>query len=161
MVVARRSKAKPARSLHLKRSGPSHDVESDHRGAPPRPGHSASSSSSVAPPPAAQRGEVACVCERICGLPCQLRVAQDGAAQRYAAVDRAVLIAQEEAVHWDHGMAIHPSAVAAIPAALTAAAAREAGAARESGEAEAAAREAAAARLPALPRRAWRRRKQR
>ena len=56
MAVARRSKAKPARPLHLKRSGPSSDVESAHRGAPPRQGPSASSSSSVAPPLARRTG---------------------------------------------------------------------------------------------------------
>ena len=48
MEVARRSKAKLARLLHLKRSRPSSDVESVHRGAPPRPGTSAHSSSRVA-----------------------------------------------------------------------------------------------------------------
>ena len=49
MDVARRSKAKPAHPLQLKRSGPSSDVESAQRGAPPRPGPSASVSSSGAP----------------------------------------------------------------------------------------------------------------
>ena len=48
MEVARRCKAKPARPLLPKLSGPSSDVESAHRGAPPRPVPSASSSSSVA-----------------------------------------------------------------------------------------------------------------
>ena len=147
MEVARRSKAKPARPLHLKRSVPSSDVESAHPGAPSRPGPSASSSSSVAAPFAApQRGEVARACERLCGMPCNLRAAQDHAAQQNAAVDGAVLTAQEEAVQRDHGMAIHDSAVAAISVALTAATAREAAAARERREADAAMREVAAAR---------------
>ena len=99
MAVARRSKAKAARPLHLKCSGPSSDVQSAHRGAPPRPGPSASSSSSVAPPPAAQQGEVARTCERVCGVPCNLRVARDQGPQQNAAVDRAVLIAKEAAAH--------------------------------------------------------------
>ena len=85
-------------------------------------------------------------CERVCGVPCNLRVARDRAAQQNAAVAGAVLMAQEGAAHWDHGMAIHASAVKAISAAPTGAAAREAAAVRERLEAEAAAREAAAAR---------------
>ena len=130
MEVARRSKAKPARPLHLKCSGPSSDVESAHRGPPPRPGPSASSSSSVAPAFAApQRGEPARACERVCGVPCNLRVPRDRATQQNAAVEGAVVIAQEEAAH--SGMASHASTVAAISAALTAAAAWEAAAARE------------------------------
>ena len=73
MAVARRSKAKPGRPLHLERSGSRSDVESAHWGASPRQGPSASSSSSVAPPLAApQRGEVARVRERVCGMPCNL-----------------------------------------------------------------------------------------
>ena len=63
-------------------------------------------------------------------------------------MDGVVLIAQEEAAHWDYGIAIHASAVAAISAAITAAAAREAAAAHERREAEAAAQEAAAAQEP-------------
>ena len=65
--------------------------------------------------------------------------------QQNAAVEVAVVIAQEEAAHWEHGMAIHASAVAAISAALTATAAQEAAAAPERREAEAALREAAPA----------------
>ena len=74
MELARRSKAKPALSLHLKRSGPSSDVESANRGALPRPGPSNRSSSSLAPPPAAQQGKVARACKRVCGMPCNLQV---------------------------------------------------------------------------------------
>ena len=114
MEVPQRSKAKPACPLHLKRSGPSSDLESAHRGAPPCPGPSASSSISVAAPFAAsQPGEIVCACQSICSVPCNLQIAR-----------AAVLIAQEELAQWDHGMAIHASAVAAILAALTAAAAR-------------------------------------
>ena len=99
MAVARRSKAKAALPLHLKCSGPSSDVQSAHRGAQPRPGPSASSSSGVAPPPAAQQGKVAHTHERVCGVPCNLRVARDQGAQQNAAVDRAVLFAKEAAAH--------------------------------------------------------------
>ena len=55
-----------------------------------------------------------------------------------------MLIAQEEDAHWDHGMVINASAVAAISAALTAAAPREAAVARERHEVKAAAWKAAA-----------------
>ena len=73
MEVARRSKAKPARPLHLKCSGPSSEVESAHRGVPPRPRPSASSSSSVAQAfTAPERGREAPACERVCGVPCSL-----------------------------------------------------------------------------------------
>ena len=76
MEVARSSKAKSDLLLHLKRSCPSRDVESAHRGAPPRPGPSASSSSSVAQTFATpQRGQVARACERLCGVPFNLQVA--------------------------------------------------------------------------------------
>ena len=117
-------------------------VECHHVTDPP-PG----SSSSVAQTFAAhQRGKVARACERVCGVLWNLQVARDWAAQQNAALDGAVLIAQEEAAHWDHGMAIHASAVAAISAALTAAAARKAAAAPETYSVEASARGAAAAR---------------
>ena len=46
-------------------------------------------------------------------------------------MEGAVLIAQEEAAHRDHGMAIHAPAMAPILATLTAGAAREAAATRE------------------------------
>ena len=93
----------------------------------------------MAPPPAApQRGKVARGCDPVCGVPCNLRVARDRAAQQNAAVDKAVLVAQKEAACWDHGMPIHASTVPE--------AARGAVAACQSREAEAAAREAAAAR---------------
>ena len=82
MAVARRSNAKHPRPLHPKRSGPSSDVESAHRAAPARPGPSASSSSSVAPPPAAERGEVARACERVCAQPCNLRLPETGPRSR-------------------------------------------------------------------------------
>ena len=83
MEVGTRSKARPARLLHLKRSGPSRDVESANRGVPPRPRPSASSSSSSVAPPctAPQRGEVARADEHVCGVPCNLRVARDRAAE--------------------------------------------------------------------------------
>ena len=130
MQVARKYKAKSARPLNLKRSGPSSDVESAHRKAPPRPRPSASSSSSVAPPFAAPpRGKVARACERICGVPCNLWVTGDRATQQNAAMEGAVLIAKEGAAHQDQGMAIHASPVAAIRSALTAAAVLEAAAA--------------------------------
>ena len=45
--------------------------------------------------------------KHICGVPCNLRVARDGAPQQNASVDGAVLISQEEAAHSDHGMAMH------------------------------------------------------
>ena len=93
---------------------------------------------------APQRGEVARACERACGVPCNLCVTRDQATQQNAAVDGAVVIAQKEAAHWYHGMAIHSSAVAAIWDALTAAAAGKAAVAPERREAEAAAQEAAA-----------------
>ena len=146
MAFAKRSKANLARPLHLKRSGPSSDVESAHWGAPPSPGPSASSSNIVALPPAAQGGEVARASKRVCGVPCNHRVARDRAAQKNTAVDGAVLITQDKTAHWDQGMAIHALAVPAISAALTAAAARETAAAHERHEVEAAARETAAAR---------------
>ena len=65
--------------------------------------------------------------------------------QQSGAVQGAILIAQEKATPWEHGMALQAPAVVAILAAVTATAAREAVAARERREAEAAAREAAAA----------------
>ena len=84
-------------------------------------------------------------CERVCGVPCNLKAAQDQDAQQNAAMDRAVLITREEVAHWEHGMAIRASAVAVISAAGMAAAAREAAAADERREAESAARQAATA----------------
>ena len=138
MEVAQRSKAKPAHRLHLKRSSPTSDREASHRGAPARPGPSASSSSRVTQTFAApQGGEGAHACQRVCGVPC------NQAAEHCCG--RSGLMAQEEAAHWDHGMVIQALAVAVISAALTNAAAREAAAARERREAEAATREAEAA----------------
>ena len=64
-------------------------------------------------------------------MPCNLQVARDRAADQNAAVEGAVLIAQQEAAEWQEGMAIHASAIAAITAVATAASAREAAAARE------------------------------
>ena len=117
--VAKQTKAKP-RLLLLRKSGPSSDVESAHRGR--MPADQASSSSSVAP----DQRDVARACERACGVPCNLWVARQRATQRNAAVEGAAGIAQQEAAEWAHGMAIHATTVAAIAAGLTAAAAREA-----------------------------------
>ena len=135
LQVAKQAKAKP-RQLHLRKSGPSSDVESAHRGR--MPADQASFSSSVAP---GQR-DVARACERTCGVPCNLRVARQRAMQQNAAVEGAVAIAHEEATEWGRGMAYHASTVAAIAAGLTAAAAHEAAAARVRGEVAAAAEEA-------------------
>ena len=125
--VAKQTKAKP-RPLLLRLqqapAGPSSDVESAHCGR--MPADQASSSSSAAP---AQR-DVARACERVCGVPCNLRVARQRATQRSAAVEGAVGIAHEEATEWGRGMDYHASKVAAIAAGLTAAAAHEAVAAR-------------------------------
>ena len=117
--VAKQTKAKP-RSLLLRKSGPSSDVESAHRGR--MPADQAGSSSSVAP----DQRDVARACERACGVPCNLRVARQRATQRNAAVEGAAGIAQQEAAEWAHGMAIHATTVAAIAAGLTAVAAHEA-----------------------------------
>ena len=135
LEVAKQAKAKP-RQLHLRKSGPSSNVESAHRGR--RPADQASSSSSVAP---AQR-DLARACERACGVPCNLRVARQRATQQNAAVEGAVGIAHEEATDWGRGMAFHASTVAAIAAGLTAAAAQEAATAPVRGEVAAAAEEA-------------------
>ena len=135
LEVAKQAKAKP-RPLHLRKSGPSSDVESAHRGR--RPADQASSSSSIAP----DQRDVARACERACGVPCNLRVARQRATQQNAAVEGAVGIAQEEATDWGRGMAFHASTVAAIAAGLTAAAAQEAATARVRGEVAAAAQEA-------------------
>ena len=124
--VPRQTKAKP-RPLLLRKSGPSSDVESAHRGR--MPANQASSSSSVAPD-----RDVARACERACGVPCNLRVARQRARQHSAAVEGAVGIAQEEAAEWAHGMAIHAQTVAAIAAGLTAVAAHGAATAQVNGE---------------------------
>ena len=135
LQVAKQAKAKPC-PLHLRKSGPSSDVESAHRGR--MPADQASSSSSVAP----DQGDVARACERACGVPSNLRVARQRATQQNAAVQGAVGIAQEEAADWGRSMAFHASTVAAIAAGLTAAAAQEAATARVRGEVAAAAEEA-------------------
>ena len=135
LEVAKETKAKP-RQLPLRKSGPSSDVESAHRGR--MPADQASSSSGVAP----DQREVARACERTCGVPCNLRVARQRATQQNAAVEGAVSIAQEETAEWGRGMAFHASAVAAIAVGLTAAAAQEAATARVRGEVAAAAQEA-------------------
>ena len=119
LQVAKQTKAKP-RPLLLRKSGPSSDVESAHRGR--MPADQASSSSSVAP----DQRDVARACERACGVPCNLRVAPQRATQQNAAMEGAVGIAQQEAAEWQHGMAIHASTVAAIAGGLTAGAAHEA-----------------------------------
>ena len=107
--VAKKAKAKP-RPLHLRKSGPSSDVESAHRRR--MPADQASSSSSVAP----DQRDVARACERACGVHCNLRVARQRATQQNAAVEGAVGIAQAEAAEWSRGMAFHASTVAAIAA---------------------------------------------
>ena len=135
LEVAKKAKAKP-RQLHLRKSGPSSDVESAHRGR--MPANQASSSSSVAP----DQRDVAPACERPCRVPCNLRVAQQRATQQNAAVEGAVGIALEEGADWGRGMALHAWTVAAIAAGLTAAAAQEAATARVRGEVAAAAQEA-------------------
>ena len=127
MEVAKQTQAKPRRLLLRPQqapAGPSSDVESAHRGR--MPADQASSSSSAAP---AQR-DVARACERVCRVPCNLRVARQRATQQNAAVEGAVGIAHEEATEWGRGMDYHASKVAAIAAGLTAAAAHEAVAAR-------------------------------
>ena len=135
LEVAKKVKAEP-RQLHLRQSGPSSDVESAHRGR--MPANQASSNSSVAP----DQRDVARACERACAVPCNLRVPRQRATQQNAAVEGAIGIAQEEATHWDRGMAFHTSTVAAIAAGLTAAAAQEAATARVRCEVAAAAQEA-------------------
>ena len=80
LEVAKKAKAKP-RQLHLRKSGPSSDVESAHRGRVPA--NQGSSSSSVAP----DQRDVTRVCERACGVPCNLRVARQRATQQNAAVE--------------------------------------------------------------------------
>ena len=135
LEVAKKAKAKPSQ-LHLRKSGPSSDVESAHRGR--MPADEASSSSSVAP----GQGGVARTCERACGVPCNLRVARHSATQQNAAVEGAVGIARAEAGESGRGMAFHASTVAAIAAGLTAAAAQEAATAQVRSEVAAAAQEA-------------------
>ena len=135
LQVAKQAKAKP-RQLHLRKSGPSSDVESAHRGR--MPADQVSSSSSVAP----HQRDVARACKRTCGVPCNLRVARQRATQQNAAVEGAVGIAHEEATDWGRGMAFHASTVAAIAAGHTAAAAHEAATAQVKGEVAAAAKEA-------------------
>ena len=137
LEVAKKAKAKP-RQLHLRKSGPSSDVESAQRGR--MPPNQASSSSNVPP----DQRDVACACERACGVPCNLRVAQQRATEQNAAVEGAVGIAQQEAADWGRGMAFHASAVAAIAARVTAAVAQDAAAARVRSEVAAAGQEAAA-----------------
>ena len=135
LEVAKQAKAKP-RPLLLRKSGPSSDVESAHRGR--MPANQASSSSSVAP----DERDVARACERACGVPCNLRVARQRATQHNAAMEGGVGIAQQEAAEWAHGVAIHASIVAAIAAGLTAAAAHEAATAGVKGVVAATAEEA-------------------
>ena len=135
LQVAKQTKAKP-RLLLLRKSGPSSDVESAHRGR--MPADQASSSSSVAP----DQRDMARACERACGVPCNHRVARQRAMQQNAAMEGASGIAHEEAAEWAHGMAIHASTVAAIAAGLTAVAAHGAATAQVNGELAAADEEA-------------------
>ena len=129
--VAKQTKAKP-RPLLLRKTGPSSDVESAHRGR--MPADQASSSSSVA----ADQRDVARACERACGVPCNLRVARQQAMRQNAAMEGASGIGQQEAAEWAHGMAIHASTVAAIAAGLTDVAAHGAATAQVNGEVAAA-----------------------
>ena len=133
--VAKQTKAKP-RPLLLRKSGPSSDVESAHRGR--MPADQASSSSSVAP----DQRDVTRAGERACGVPCNLRVAWQRAKQHSAAMEGAVGIAKEEAAEWAHGMAIQASTVAAIAAGLMAVAAHGAATAQVNGDLAAADEEA-------------------
>ena len=80
---------------------------------------------------AAQRGQVVPACDCVCVVLCNDRVSRDRAVPHNAAVNGAVLFAQKEAAHWEHGSAIYASAVAAISAAVTDATAREAAAVHE------------------------------
>ena len=98
LEVAKKANAQP-RQLHLRKSGPSSDVKSAHRGR--RPTNEASCSSSVAP----NQRDVARAWERACGVPCNLRVARQRAMEQNAAVEGAVGIAQQEAAEWGRGMA--------------------------------------------------------
>ena len=134
LEVAKQAKAKPC-PLLLRKSGPTSDVESAHRGR--MPADQASSSSSVAP----HQRDVGRACERTCGVPCNLRVARQRATQRNAAVEGAVGISQEEVTERGRGMAFHALTVAAIAAGLTAAAAHEAATSRITGEVVAPAQE--------------------
>ena len=86
LEVAKQTKAKPP--ALLRKSGPSSDVELAHRGR--MPADQASSSGSVAP----DQRDVARACERACGVPCNLPVAQQRATQHNAAMEGAVGIAQ-------------------------------------------------------------------
>ena len=135
LEVAKQARAKPC-PLHLRKSSPSSDVESAHRGR--MPADQASSTSSVAP----DQRDVARACERACGVPCNLLVARQRATQQKAAVERAVGIALEEAADWGRGMAFHASTVTAITAGRTAAATQEAATARVRAEVAAAAEKA-------------------
>ena len=84
--VPKKAKTKPC-PLLLRKSGPSSDVQSAHRGT--MPADQASSSSSVSP----DQRDVARACERACGVPCNLWVARQQATQQNAAVEGAVGIA--------------------------------------------------------------------
>ena len=147
LEVVKKAKATP-RQLHLRKSGPSSDVESARRGR--MPADQASSSRSVAP----DQRNVARACERAFGVPCNLRVARQRATQQNAAVQGAVGIAQEEAAEWGRGMAFHASTVAAIADGLTATAAQDAATARVTSEVAAAAQEARLAQEAIAPKEA-------
>ena len=138
LEVAKKAKAK-SRPLPLRKSGPSSDVKSAHRARRPADEDTSSSGAALA------QGDVARACKRVCGVPCIFRVARHRATEQNAAVEGAIRIAQQKAAEWEHGMAIHASAVATNTAAATSAAAREAAAARDRREAETTPREAAAA----------------
>ena len=139
LEVAKKAKAKPSQ-LHLRKSGPSSNVELAHRGR--RPTDEASCSSSIAP----DQRNMARACECACGVHCNLRVARQRATEQNAAVEGAVSNAQQEAAEWSRGMAFHASAVAGITTGVTAAAAKEAAAAPVRSEVELKALEEALAR---------------
>ena len=137
MEVAKRSKAKPARPLHLKRSVPSSDVESALLGAPTRPGPSASSSSSLVQAFAAPQARLRRALQpQCCPRPSHAAESYGGRSCPDCSGRSSLLGQQRGNPRLGYGGHL---------GALTATAAWEAAAARERREAEAAAREAAAA----------------
>ena len=134
-----------AKKAKAKRQAPSaapEEVRTQQRRGVGPPWEDASRPSQLQQQRRSDQRDVACACERACGVPCNLRVARQQATQQNAAVEGAVGIAQEEAADWGRGMAFHASTVAAIAAGLTAAAAQEEATARVRSEVAAAAQEA-------------------
>ena len=138
LEVAKKAKAKP-RQLHLRKSDPSSDVGRPTAGGcrltRPAPAAALLPTKWTWPAPASVPA----------GCPAKLGVARQRATEQNAALEGAVGIAQHEAADWGRGMAFHASAVAAIAAGVTAAAAQDAAAVRVRSEVAAAAQEAAAA----------------